>query len=78
TPAMSVGEVASLGFRIVIFPTLCLEAVVPRTLQALEYLKTVGRQEEGAMGPQKLFEICGLDEAMELDRRAGGKAFHDQ
>lgn len=76
TPLMSVNKARELGFRIVIWPTVGLEAVVPAMRRSLAVLRDEGRgPEEEKMGPGKLFEVCGLRELMEFDESVGGKAY---
>ena len=76
TPQVSNAEANALGFRIVIWPCLGMEAVVPAYRQALEVLKKTGMPpKEQAMGPQALFEACGLRELMAFDESVGGQAY---
>ncbi|GAB7351762.1 hypothetical protein MBLNU459_g2339t3 [Dothideomycetes sp. NU459] len=75
TPQMTVAEAKSVGFRIMINPTLCLEAVVRPLEKALKLFKEQGTDECEPIGPAKLFEICGLKGYMEFDESVGGKAF---
>lgn len=75
TPQMTVSEAKSAGFRIMINPTLCLEAVVRPLERALKLFKEEGTDECEPIGPAKLFEICGLKEYMAFDESVGGKAF---
>lgn len=76
TPQVSNEEAGKLGFRIVIWPCLGMEAVVPAYRRSLEVLRKTGKPpvEEG-MGPTRLFETCGLRELMEFDRGVGGSAY---
>jgi 2-methylisocitrate lyase-like PEP mutase family enzyme len=76
TPLMSEREAGRMGFRIVIWPCLGMEAVVPAFQRALRTLKESGRApEEQNMGPAALFETCGLEELMAFDESVGGKAY---
>ena len=76
TPIISNDEANRLGFRIVIWPTLGLEAVVPAVKSALQVLKKTGKTPaEQAMGPGALFEVCGLRDLMAFDEGVGGKAY---
>ncbi|KAF2169223.1 hypothetical protein M409DRAFT_20447 [Zasmidium cellare ATCC 36951] len=76
TPQVSNEEANRLGFRIVIWPCLGMEAVVPAVRQALEALRTTGQPPlEQKMGPGALFEVCGLKELMAFDESVGGKAY---
>jgi 2-methylisocitrate lyase-like PEP mutase family enzyme len=76
TPLVSNEEANKLGFRIVIWPCLGMEAVVPALRNALESLKITGKPpKEQEMGPAALFETCGLKELMAFDASVGGKAY---
>lgn len=78
TPQMTVDEAREAGFRIMIWPTLTLEAVVPALQDALKTLKDQGIEKGDPIGPNKLFEICGLKESMEFDASVGGKTFGEE
>lgn len=76
TPQMSNDEANKLGFRIVIWPCLGMEAVVPAVRQSLEALKKTGQPPlDQKMGPGALFETCGLKDLMAFDESVGGKAY---
>lgn len=76
TPLVGNAEANRLGFRIVIWPCLGMEALVPAYRRSLEVLKKTGKPpEEEKMGPTALFETCGLRELMEFDRSVGGSAY---
>lgn len=75
TPQMTVTEAKAVGFRIFINPTLTVEAVIRPLERALRLFKEEGRDECEPIGPNELFKICGLDEAMEFDASVGGRAF---
>lgn len=76
TPIMSASEVESMGYRIMIFSFASLSPAYKGIRATLEKLKG-----EGITGidkeftPKKLFEICGLQESVEVDVTAGGEAF---
>ena len=77
TPIMPTEEANKLGFRIAIWPTMGLEAVVPALEQAYAALRKNGKSpQDPAMGPGKLFEVCGLKELMAFDESVGGKAYN--
>lgn len=76
TPIVSNSTANKLGFRIVIWPTMGLEAVVPALEKAYSHLKTQDKSSfESPMGPSKLFEACGLKDLMAFDESVGGKAY---
>src|SRR5207249_668160 len=58
TPAFTVDELQTLGFKMVIFPGVCMRAAVPAIESALEGLKQSGTDwpKDGAvMGPMDIF-----------------------
>ena len=64
TPAMTAAELERLGFKIVIFPGVCMRAAVPAIEGALEQLKRSGTDwPEGAvpLGPLDIFKKVGFD-----------------
>lgn len=76
TPQMSTDQANQLGFRIVIWPCLGMEAVVPAVRKALASLRESGQPPvEQKMGPGALFEICGLKDLMAFDEKVGGKVY---
>lgn len=76
TPIITNDEANKLGFRIVIWPTLGIEAAVASVEGALKTLKESGRTpKDQAIGPNKLFEVCALKELMAFDESVGGKAY---
>ena len=76
TPQISNEEANKLGFRIVIWPCLGMEALIPAYQNALNVLKKTGKPPvEENMGPRALFEVCGLNELIAFDESVGGKAY---
>jgi carboxyvinyl-carboxyphosphonate phosphorylmutase len=64
TPAVTVSELERLGFKIVIFPGVCMRAAVPAIESALQRLKQTGTDwPEGGpvMGPMDIFRKVGFD-----------------
>jgi len=65
TPAVKVSELERLGFKIVIFPGVCMRAAVPAMESALQRLKQSGTDwPEGdgpVMGPMDIFRKVGFD-----------------
>ena len=85
SPDFSTREAKEIGYRIAIFPTVALEAVytaVRRGMRGLLDEGVVKGDERGKDGEERvgvhgLFEMCGLKEAMEFDREAGGGAYDE-
>lgn len=76
TPIISNAEAKKLGFRLVIWPTASLEAVVPALDNVYKTLWDEDKvYQDNAMGPEKLFEVCGLKDLMAFDESVGGKAY---
>ncbi len=76
TPQISNEEANKLGFRIVIWPCLGMEALVPAYRNALNVMKKTGQPPpEQKMGPAALFEICGLKDLVAFDQSVGGSAY---
>jgi carboxyvinyl-carboxyphosphonate phosphorylmutase len=63
TPAVKVAELERLGFKIVIFPGVCMAAAVPAMERALARLKETGTDwhEGPVLGPIDLFRKVGFD-----------------
>jgi 2-methylisocitrate lyase-like PEP mutase family enzyme len=76
---MTAEEARELGFRIVIFPTICLSAVASSVGNALDDLQgRIGEPPSNdPTGVKSLFNICGLQDCIELDKKAGGQAYAD-
>jgi len=79
TPDMTVEEAKELGFRIVIFPGICLAAIVGAVQKELDVLQTEGTtsKSQSAGGVKQLFNLAGLQDCIDIDKRAGGKAYAD-
>jgi carboxyvinyl-carboxyphosphonate phosphorylmutase len=64
TPAMTVPQLEDLGFKMVIFPGVCMRAAVPAIETALESLKRTGTdwpKDAPVMGPMDIFRKVGFD-----------------
>ena len=64
TPAMTVAQLEDLGFKMVIFPGVCMRAAVPAIETALESLKRTGTdwpKDAPVMGPMDIFRKVGFD-----------------
>ena len=79
TPDITVDEAKALGFRIVIFPILSLTPVMLSVQAELEHLRTKGfvSPANAGHGVKGLFNMCGLQECIDLDKAAGGKTYED-
>ena len=79
TPSISVDEARQSGFRIAIYPTLALNQVYKSVTSGFQKLKTDGGvsydQKQGDPSLKEMFAACGLNEAMEFDKEAGGDMY---
>lgn len=77
TPDMTVEEAKELGFRIIIFPGICLSVILGAVGKELDVLQSQGTssKSEGTGGVKELFNLSGLQDCIELDKLAGGKAY---
>jgi 2-methylisocitrate lyase-like PEP mutase family enzyme len=77
TPSFSVEEAKDLGFRMIIFPGACLAPIVNSVQKELQHLAEKGTVSDAnpADGVKKLFMLCGLQECMDIDKAALGKAY---
>ncbi|KAJ0114155.1 hypothetical protein J7T55_007989 [Diaporthe amygdali] len=76
SPLITVEEAREMGFRIMIFSFATLApayAAIRETLLRLKNHGVVGTPD--GITPVKLFEVCGLGDAMQVDIGAGGGAF---
>jgi len=77
--SISVKEAQNWGFRMVIFPTLALNEVYKSVTKAFQRLRTEGEvlydQKKDDPSLKKMFEVCGLQEAMDFDMMAGGDMY---
>jgi len=74
TPEISVREAQEIGFRIVIYPVLGFGGAIKGVMDAMTALKKDGREPEDLVGVKDAFALCGLNECIELDKRAGSTA----
>ncbi|KAJ5751559.1 hypothetical protein N7520_008476 [Penicillium odoratum] len=78
SPVVTTKEAEEMGFRIMIFSFASIVPAYAGIRAAFLRLKTEGvvGTPEG-LGPKKLFEVCGLMDAVKLDTEAGGDGFED-
>jgi 2-methylisocitrate lyase-like PEP mutase family enzyme len=77
TPEISVNEARDLGFRIIIYPGACIEPILSAVSNELTRLQTEGTSslKDFGQGAKKVFNLSGLQECIEIDRKAGGQAY---
>lgn len=77
SPLITVDEAREMGFRIMIFSFAGLAPAYMAMKGAYEKLKhqgITGIQGSG-VGPKVLFDVCGLQQAVEVDKKAGGEDY---
>lgn len=79
TPSFTCQEAEALGAKIIIFSLVSCVAAVHGIRAAMRSLKKTGTDFSSAQGmdPKAFFEVMGLHDVVELDARAGGKAFEE-
>lgn len=75
TPEFTIEEAHKVGFRLMIFPATAFEAAMEGMKQSLSKLMNEGAQPVTTKGPREAFELCGLQQCIDLDKNAGGKAY---
>ena len=75
TPEISVQEAKQLGYRIIIYPVAGFGGAIKGIRESLTVLKKDGREPDDLMSVKEAFTLCGLDECVNLDHKAGGSAF---
>lgn len=76
SPLITVDEARDMGFRIMIFSFASLTPAYLGIKATLENLKKTGMLgTPKTVTPRKLFEVCGLEDLVEVDMKAGGNAF---
>jgi 2-methylisocitrate lyase-like PEP mutase family enzyme len=80
SPELTVNEADELGFKMIIYPLMALNAVLESVSSTMESLKREGAPIKSeattvASGLKRLFEVVGLTESIEFDIAAGGKLF---
>lgn len=78
TPVITTKEAEEMGFKIMIFSFATITPAYQGIKVTLERLKEEGVVDtpEG-LGPKRIFEICGLMDAMKVDAESGGNGFAD-
>ena len=80
TPHFTVAKAKEAGFKLVVYPGFALGPVYRAVSSAAKDLKESGDTSNTyarmpGSGPKEIFMVCGMKEAMEFDRAAGGKAY---
>ncbi|TCD66742.1 hypothetical protein EIP91_000983 [Steccherinum ochraceum] len=77
TPSFTSQEAEAMGAKIIIFSLVSCVAAVHGIRAAMHSLKKTGTDFSSARGmdPKAFFEVMGLHDVIEIDAKAGGKAF---
>ena len=77
TPEFSIDEAREMGFRVIIYPGLCIGPVIESVRKELKVLQTTGKSSpiDASSGIKDAFNLCGLQECVEIDKQAGGRAY---
>ena len=79
TPVLSVSEARDMGFRIMIFPGLAMGPVIKAVNEELDFLRKNGTTKPGNKAGEirEAFKLCGLQDCINIDTKAGGNAYAD-
>lgn len=77
TPTISVQRAREMGFKIIILPFAGLAPAIHALREAFGGLKKTGLIPGEKISPKEVFELCGLNEWMEVDKAAGGEDFRN-
>jgi 2-methylisocitrate lyase-like PEP mutase family enzyme len=78
TANISVQKAKEIGFKIIIYPILSMGPMYKAVKDAAKELKETGiveRSPGADVSAKQLFELCGLNEAVEFDIAAGGSLY---
>ncbi|CZS95421.1 hypothetical protein WAI453_011359 [Rhynchosporium graminicola] len=75
SPVLRVKQAKDAGYRLMITPTQALEGVYQAVEDVFRRLRDDGDASGNGIGVRKLFESCGLEEAVAFDVKAGGKGY---
>ncbi|WPH05085.1 Hypothetical protein R9X50_00798400 [Acrodontium crateriforme] len=77
TTNLTAQEAQEIGFRLMIFPGLCIAPVIKSVTAEMEHLTTHGTLSAGndGAGVNGAFDLCGLQECIGIDQTTGGKAY---
>jgi 2-methylisocitrate lyase-like PEP mutase family enzyme len=75
TPAIKVAELERIGFKMVIFPAVCMAAAVPAMEKSLAFLKEHGTdwQPGPVLGPMDIFRRVGFDWWHSIEEKFAGR-----
>lgn len=76
TPPVSLKDLDSWGFKVAIYPLVCLAAAYHSVRTALDHLMETGNDDMGDanLEPRELFELVGLDQWLEREQQYAKRA----
>lgn len=71
TPPVSMEVLEELGYKVAIYPMVCMAATYHATTAALDHLMRKGNDDMGSanLEPRELFELVGLNEWLDQEKR---------
>ncbi|KFG82206.1 putative carboxyphosphonoenolpyruvate phosphonomutase [Metarhizium anisopliae] len=78
TPSWTPREARQMGFKIVIFPFAALAPAYKAIRETLIGIKETGRTGlDPEFTPKRLFTVVGLEDAVKIDKEAGGRLYDE-
>ncbi|KIK67558.1 hypothetical protein GYMLUDRAFT_37714 [Collybiopsis luxurians FD-317 M1] len=73
TPNFTAKEAEAIGAKLIIYPLITIVPAIHAMRESLQSLKCTGSDVDSfrGMGPRQFFEVMGLEDAIELDVKAG-------
>jgi 2-methylisocitrate lyase-like PEP mutase family enzyme len=74
TPSVKTAELERMGFKIAIFPAVCMAAAIPAIEQALRLLRETGTDwhEGSVLSPMDIFRRVGFDWWNDIEQKFSG------
>ncbi|KIX06395.1 uncharacterized protein Z518_04371 [Rhinocladiella mackenziei CBS 650.93] len=73
TPKITVDKARELGYRTMIFPITGFGGAVKGIKESFAAIKQSGEEPADLVGVKEAFELCGLNDYIEVDKRARGR-----
>ena len=78
SPLITVDEAREMGFRLMIFSFASIAPAYQAIRSTFQKLKDEGIiGTKGEITPRKIFEVCGLEDLVEIDMSTGGSSFKE-
>ena len=79
TPIIPAREAENMGFKIMIFSFASLApayTAIKATLEKVKWEGVTGIPKD--LTPKRLFDVCGMQESIEIDNSTGGSSFKER